>query len=107
MISPKESEPRVEEQSEKGFSQLPILFSVIVPARNAGLSMEARDVTGLRDAMLRCLRDPSFARELGRKGEEHVRSSFSADGMARSYLDVYRQVLGENETNPATSPQEA
>ena len=74
------------------------LEKLIIPERT-GMLVEPRDVLGLRDAMLRCLRNPSFARDLGRNGEEHVRTSFSSDGMARSYLNVYRQVLAQGELN--------
>jgi glycosyltransferase involved in cell wall biosynthesis len=75
---------------------------LIIPERT-GMLTEPRDVAGLRDAMLRCLRDPSFALDLGRNGEEYVRTSFSSDGMARSYLDVYRQVLVQRELSVVSS----
>lgn len=79
---------------------------LIIPEQT-GLLVESRDVPGLRDAMLRCLRDPSLARELGRKGEEYVRRSFSSDGMARSYLALYRQLLRGQETVVPTPVQGA
>jgi glycosyltransferase involved in cell wall biosynthesis len=79
---------------------------LIIPERT-GMLVEPRNVPALRDAMLRCLRDPSSAQELGHNGEEHVRNSFSSDAMAGSYIALYRRVLSELETNVATSVQEA
>lgn len=67
---------------------------LILPART-GLLVEARDVPALRDAILLCLRNPSFARELGSNGEQHVRQSFSAEAMARNYMEIYRQAVHE------------
>jgi glycosyltransferase involved in cell wall biosynthesis len=67
----------------------------VITPEQTGLLVEARDVAALRDAMLKCLRDLPFARELGRKGAEHVRRNFSAEAMAKNYLDVYQKVLDE------------
>jgi glycosyltransferase involved in cell wall biosynthesis len=75
---------------------------LIIPERT-GMLIEPRDIAGLRDAMLRCLRHPSLARDLARNGEQHVRSSFSSDGMARDYANVYRQVLDQHESKSAVS----
>jgi glycosyltransferase involved in cell wall biosynthesis len=79
---------------------------LIIPDRT-GMLVEPRDVPAIRDAILRCLGNPSLARELGHNGEEHVRNSFSSDAMAKSYLKLYRQLLRERETNVATSVQAA
>jgi glycosyltransferase involved in cell wall biosynthesis len=61
----------------------------LVINEKTGLLVEARDIAALRDAMLRCLRDPAFAHELARNGEQHVRDSYSAEAMARNYLTLY------------------
>ena len=80
----------------------------LVMQEQTGLLVEPRNVPALRDAMLRCLKNPSFARELGRKGEEHVRKSYSAEGMAGNYLRIYRQVLlRRQETDTAAALHEA
>jgi len=75
---------------------------LVIPERT-GLLTEPRDVPGLRDAILRCLRDPAFALDLSRNGEEHVRTSFSSENMARSYVHVYRQVLGRRGMSAVSS----
>jgi|SRR5712664_277431 len=73
---------------------------LIIPGET-GLLVEARDVPALRDAMLLCLRNQSFARELGRRGEVHVRKYFSAERMAKRYLAVYEQVLEKGKASHA------
>lgn len=65
----------------------------LVQNEETGLLLEARDVPGLRDAILRCLRDREFAGKLAGNGEELVRTRFSSDGMAKNYLNLYGQVL--------------
>lgn len=62
-----------------------------------GLLVEARDVPALRDSILRCMRDQPFARRLGSNGERHVQASFSAEAMARNYIEIYKQALGNQE----------
>ena len=71
-----------------------------------GILVEARDVENLSDAMMRCLRDASFASQLGRRGEAHVRSSFSAENMARQYLTTYESACAGRELCGTTSYQE-
>ena len=75
---------------------------LIIPERT-GVLIEPGDVPGLREAMLRCLKDPPFARDLGKNGEEYIRTSFSSDVMARSYVDVYRQVLVHHKLGAVSS----
>lgn len=65
-----------------------------------GLLVEPGDVTGLREAMLRCLGNPAFARQLAANGAQHVRRSFSAEAMARNYSEIYRQALCAEEKSP-------
>jgi glycosyltransferase involved in cell wall biosynthesis len=79
---------------------------LILPDRT-GLLVEPRDVAALSCAILRFLRNPLFAAELAQNGEQHIRTSFSSDGMARQYLEVYRQALKDNPENVAASLQEA
>jgi glycosyltransferase involved in cell wall biosynthesis len=71
-----------------------------------GLLVEPRDVSGLRDAMLRCLREPQFAMTLGKKAEEHVRNSFSSEAMAKNYLEFYCQAIHARVGKPVASLQE-
>jgi len=79
---------------------------LVIPEQT-GLLVQPRDVPALRDAMLRCLRNPSFAQTLGKNGQEHVQTFFSAQGMARKYVDLYERVLAQQKTKAATSLQEA
>lgn len=78
---------------------------LVIPEQT-GLLVEARNVPALRDAVLRCLENPAHALSLGRGGAQHVRARFSAEGMARNYLEVYEQVLRERGVGAATSLQE-
>ena len=64
----------------------------LIHDRETGLLVEPGDAAGLGHAILNCLREPSRAREFGRKGHALVCSQFSADAMAESYLEIYRQV---------------
>jgi glycosyltransferase involved in cell wall biosynthesis len=79
----------------------------LVISEKTGLLVQPRDIPALRDAMLRCLRDQSFAQTLGKNGKEHVQTSFSANGMARKYIELYERVQARQKTKAATSFQEA
>lgn len=50
-----------------------------------GLLVPARDPDALASAILRLLRDPALARELGRRGRERYEREFSATRMAERY----------------------
>lgn len=69
----------------------------LIVHEQTGLLLEPRDVSALYDAIVRCLRDPAFARRLAANGERHVHASFSAEAMAQSYFKVYRQTLSDQE----------
>lgn len=75
----------------------------LVIHEKTGLLTEARDIAGLRNAMLRCLRDRAFALELAENGEKHVRDSYSAEAMARNYLTLYESARPEHDWVPRTS----
>lgn len=79
---------------------------LIIPEQT-GLLVQPRDVPALRDAILRCLKNKAMAHKLATNGQEHVLRSFSADGMARSYFELYEQVLAEQRASAASSLQEA
>jgi len=79
---------------------------LVIPEQT-GLLVQPRDVPALRDAMLRCLRNQSFAQTLGKNGQEHVQAFFSAQGMARKYVELYERVLKQQKTKAAASLQEA
>lgn len=79
---------------------------LVIPEQT-GLLVQPRDVPALRDAMLRCLRNRSFAQTLGKNGQEHVQTFFSAPSMARKYVELYERVVAQLKTKAATSLQEA
>jgi glycosyltransferase involved in cell wall biosynthesis len=77
---------------------------LVIPEQT-GLLVQPRDVTALRDAILRCIRNPSFTRALERNGQKHVRDSFSAETMGRRYLGLYKRLLHEQEAGISASMQ--
>jgi len=58
-----------------------------------GILVEPRNVSALSAAILHVLNDKALAQTLAAAGAERVRKHFTADSMARKYLDVYRHVL--------------
>ena len=58
-----------------------------------GFLLESGDVTPLTTAILRLLENPSMAYRLGENGRAHVAQHFSAQGMAKSYIGMYEQLL--------------
>ena len=79
----------------------------LVISEQTGLLVPPRDVPALRDAILRCLRSQGFAETLGKNGQKHVQAFFSANDMARKYVELYERILAQQETKAATSLQEA
>lgn len=60
-----------------------------------GLVVPPNDPAALRDAMQLIGSDAQLAAEMGRRARERFDALFTANQMARSYVDLYRQVLGE------------
>ena len=58
----------------------------------AGLVVPVQDAVALGDAVLRIVRDPAFAAELGAHGRLRV-GKFSARRMAEAYLALYRSLV--------------
>jgi glycosyltransferase involved in cell wall biosynthesis len=79
----------------------------VVLSQQTGLLVAARSAPALQEAILRCLRDPYFSRGLAQKGFELVHGAFSAEAMARQYLDIYHDVLFKRETVARPSFREA
>lgn len=65
----------------------------LVLAEKTGLLVEPQDTSAIYSAVLRCLQERSFARELGREGMEHVRKNFSIEAMTVRYLKIYGEVV--------------
>jgi glycosyltransferase involved in cell wall biosynthesis len=58
-----------------------------------GLLVSPGDVTGLREAITRILRDKGLAERMGREGRKRVTDRFSADRMVSEIGAVYREIL--------------
>lgn len=58
-----------------------------------GLLVPPGDPAALASALERAIADASLRRRLGENARVEARRSYSLDGMARKYLDVYRSVL--------------
>ncbi|MBI3300241.1 MAG: glycosyltransferase [Elusimicrobia bacterium] len=54
-----------------------------------GLVVEPGDPAGLRAALARLLADPALSRRLGEAGRALARERFSAEAMARSFVELY------------------
>lgn len=67
---------------------------LVIP-EETGLLLKAGDVNDLTTAIIRLLQDPSLAERLGKNGRDLVSRHFSADAMAKSYVEVYSQVLAK------------
>ncbi|MBV8666486.1 MAG: glycosyltransferase family 4 protein [Burkholderiaceae bacterium] len=59
-----------------------------------GIVVPPHDHCALRDAMLRIGSDAAMAAEMGRQARERFDEMFTAEQMARSYVDLYGQILG-------------
>lgn len=66
--------------------------SKIVDPDYTGLLIEPGDVKGLSAAITRLLDAPKLAHWMGENGYNRSKEHFSAEAMARQYLDVYRKV---------------
>jgi glycosyltransferase involved in cell wall biosynthesis len=60
-----------------------------------GILIDARNPEQLEQAILRLYDDPELRRALGNRGREFSRD-FTADAMAASYLELYKQALGND-----------
>jgi glycosyltransferase involved in cell wall biosynthesis len=65
----------------------------VVVDGDSGLVVPPGDADALAAAIERVLRDPSFARLLGERGERRVRENFSLDAMLRAIDELYRTQL--------------
>jgi glycosyltransferase involved in cell wall biosynthesis len=65
---------------------------LVIPGRT-GLLVEPGDTAGIAAAILRLLKDPPFARQLGAGGFDHVAAQFSSDIVAKTYLALYEEAL--------------
>jgi glycosyltransferase involved in cell wall biosynthesis len=57
-----------------------------------GLLINPQDVAGLRDAILRLIKEPELRKRLAAKGHARAERAFSSDAMARQYEAVYERL---------------
>lgn len=67
--------------------------SEIIQDGKTGILVQAGDIKGLSEAMLRIAKDSHFASRLANAGYEHAISSFTADKTAALIQKIYGQVL--------------
>jgi glycosyltransferase involved in cell wall biosynthesis len=67
----------------------------VVRHRSTGLLVPPSDPDGLAAAIQEILRDETLARQLAGAGYDLVKRDFTADGMARSIMAVYDELLAE------------
>ena len=61
-----------------------------------GLIVPPRDPAALRSAIRALLSDPAKARRMGEAGRDRVREQFTLEEMARQFVGLYRQLLGDD-----------
>ena len=63
-----------------------------------GILVPPRDAGAMAGALLRLLRDPRLAAEMGARGMERVRRDFTVDRMVRAHEDLYAELLARAAT---------
>jgi glycosyltransferase involved in cell wall biosynthesis len=63
---------------------------------DAGLLADAGDVDGLGRAVLRLLRDPGFAADLGRRGQARVATDYGRGRFLRDLDGLYSRLLASS-----------
>lgn len=66
----------------------------IITHERTGLLARPEDASGLAEAIIRLLRNPSFAQHIALAGQEKAAERFGWDGIARAYIRVFLQELG-------------
>jgi len=69
----------------------------LIDRDETGVLIEPGDVAGLSSAVLQLLENPERARCLGAKGRARTIERFSADSMARQYLQLYSEITNTRE----------
>jgi glycosyltransferase involved in cell wall biosynthesis len=70
-------------------------FRQILDDGKAGLLVRRGDSASLKDALLKLLRDPAFAKALGNAGREYAIRNFSAERVASDIEGIYKEALHE------------
>jgi ABC-type lipoprotein export system ATPase subunit/glycosyltransferase involved in cell wall biosynthesis len=72
-------------------------FPELIEMTGGGMLVPPGDATALANALADLLGDPQRRRELGSRGREAVRSTFTEDRMAANMYNVFREVTGNPE----------
>lgn len=72
-------------------------ISDIIKDKENGLLFQVGDVRVLRDSIIHLLEDEAMRRRLGEAGKNLVREKFSLDRMANQILNLYKNVLRNDE----------
>lgn len=67
--------------------------SKLIHHEETGLLIEARDASGLAEAIIRLLEDQNLREKLGKEGQRFVHENYSAESMARQYLGLYESLF--------------
>ena len=65
----------------------------LIHNEQTGLLVEPENPEALYAAICRLIGDPELRRELAANGQRYVQEHFSAESMARRYVDVYEDAL--------------
>jgi glycosyltransferase involved in cell wall biosynthesis len=71
----------------------------LVDQGQTGVLVEPGDVDGLSAAIIQILDDPEWAHRMGENGRTRATEHFSADSMARRYIELYREVADIREAS--------
>jgi glycosyltransferase involved in cell wall biosynthesis len=75
----------------------------VMEQANAGIFIQPEDPADLAEAITRLAADPALCESLGRNGRQHVLQHFSRRRTAGTYLDILRDLLGEDQSCPAAA----
>jgi trehalose synthase len=59
-----------------------------------GFLLDPYNKEGFADRIIKILEDPKLAKEIGRKGKEHVRNNFLITRLLSDYLDLFDDIMG-------------
>ena len=65
----------------------------IINQANAGIVVPPGDGDAMAQAVIKLLRDASYARQLGANGRKFVQEHFSTDAMVRQFFSLYERLL--------------
>jgi glycosyltransferase involved in cell wall biosynthesis len=72
-------------------------FTEIVQRTGGGILVEPDNAAALADGFYRLWQDPELRQELGRRGQEGVRTHFSSEAMTQKAIAVYQSLIQPEE----------